>query len=348
MNGFENIPKPVEEEKPKTLVEKASSLVQSKVNECRLPTKEILGYESSVGVYGGKINYDKEGEMVFDMRGLISKIDQKGDPILRAYDDHTVKNPIEMFKKHPKWFFKFLFAGTKRYRGTPEEISESIKRLGLEEEYELHKWGIKINDPELFKSGRPLQDIYRSDIIEDNDLEEVDRFQALAQATEYISKVHSQNGAIGEVLPSDILFKNKENNSVDQPVLNIPDIVYNSKKETSENDKKTTDLLDFTMSIGIEELRRSEDWNEVQRAIRTILDSYNDPQKVILLKSFAKRGRLTMQGDTEGLKLSKVAKFFRPLTAVHNKARVNFDKDTTSNLRKLIIDECDSYLESNK
>lgn len=100
------------------------------------------------------------------------------------------------------------------------------------------------------------------------------------------------------------------------------------------------------MSIGIEELRRSEDWNETQRAIRTIIDSYNDPKIIHLLKSFVKRGRLTMQGDTEGLGLSKITKVFRPLSAIHNKARINFSKDTTSNLRELIINECDFYLEN--
>ena len=55
-----------------------------------------------------------------------------------------------------------------------------------------------------------------------------------------------------------------------------------------------------------------------------------------------------MQGDSEGLGLSKITKLFRPLSSIHNKARINFDKDTTSNLRKLIIEECTSYLEKKR
>ncbi|MCD4704874.1 hypothetical protein K8R66_02235 [bacterium] len=356
MNSFENFSgeedflekKENQEDSKEGFIEKIRFFVQSKMRESCLPTKEALGYESTVGVYGGKLNYDKENRMVFDMRGIISKIDQKGDAILRTYDEHTVKDPAEMLRRHPRWFFKFLIPGTKRYRGTSEEIMENIKRLGLEKEYGSHKWGIEINDPDLYKKGRPLQDIYRSDLIENNDLKEIDRFEALAQSSKYIREIHDQNGAIGQVLPSSIIFQEKKENSVVRPVLNIPDIVYNSKKQTSEIDKKTTDLLDFTMSIGIEELRRSEDWNETQRAIKVILNAYQDQNIIQFLKSFIKRGRLTMQGDEGKFDLSKTSKLLRPLTAIHNKARLNFDKNTTSALRELIINECDIYLESRR
>ncbi len=343
MDRFEQIP---ESEKPleQGLLDKLRSGVQNKVQESCLPTKEALGYESTVGVYGGKINYD-ETKMVFDMRGIVSKIDQVGDAILRTYDEHTVKDPLAMLRQHPRWFFKFLAPGTKRYRGTPEEIAENIARLGLENEYGLHSWGIEVKDPNIYRASRPLQDIYRSDLIEGDDLEEVDRFAALAQSAGYIRDIHENHGAIGEILPSDIIFREKNGTNVSKPVLNIPDIIYNAKKQISEKDKKTTDLLDFVMSIGIEELRRSTDWNEARCAIRIILDSYGDKDIISLLKSFTKRGRLTMLGDAQSLGLSKITKTLRPLTAMHNKVRLNFDQDTTSNLRELIITECKSWLE---
>ncbi|MDD5749464.1 MAG: hypothetical protein PHO91_01595 [Patescibacteria group bacterium] len=343
MNKFEQAPVPNEPEK-KGILDSVRSRVQEKMQESHLPTKEALGYESTVGVYGGKVNYDGD-RMVFDMRGMISKVDRMGDAVLRTYDEHTVKNPVEMLKKHPRWFFRFLAPGTKRYRGTPEEIAENAKRLGLENEYASHEWGIEIKDPDIYRASRPLQDIFRSDMIEGDDLDEIDRFEALAQSARYIRNIHDEYGAIGEVLPSDIIFRKKEGVDVSEPVLNIPDIVYNKEKQTSEIDKKTTDLLDFTMSIGIEELRRSEDWNETQHAIRTIIDSYDDETAIKMLKSYIKRGRLTMLGDAEGFGLSKTTETLRPLTAIHNKARLNFDKDTTSNLRELIATECDRYLE---
>ncbi len=326
------------------LIDRVGSLVQGKVNEANLPTKEKLGYKSTVGIYGGKIRYDDE-KMIFDMRGVISKIDQKGDAVLRTMDEHTLKNPVEMLKRHPRKLFKFLLApGTKRYRGNPEEIYENIKRLGLEEEYGIHQWGIEIKDQKIYKEGRALQDIYRSDLIEGEDLNGIDRFEALSDATKYISDIHREKGAIGEVLPSDVIFREKDEGEVSKPVLSIPDIVYNGKKNTSELDKKTTDLLDFTVSICIEELRRSGDWNEVKRAIQTIFDSYENKTVISLVKSFLLRGRLTVLSDTKEEGTSKTNRFLRPVTSVHNKARLGFDKDTIGEIRELIISECDNYL----
>ncbi len=111
------------------IINKLRSKIQEKMKESHLPTEEKLGYKSTVGVYGGKINYDKNDKMIFDMRGIISKIDQKGDAILRTYDEHTMKNPPEMFRKHPHWFFRFIAPDTKRYRGTPQEIEENKNQL---------------------------------------------------------------------------------------------------------------------------------------------------------------------------------------------------------------------------
>ncbi|PWB38736.1 MAG: hypothetical protein C3F02_02395 [Parcubacteria group bacterium] len=335
---------PAKEEKPQGFIDNIRAKVQGIVEETRLPTREALGYDSTVGVYGGKINYDDQECMVFDMRGFVSKVDRFGDAILRTYDEHTVKEPLELLRRHPKLFFRFLAPGTKRYRGTPEEIAENIERLGLDEEYGLHEWGIEIKDQDIYKAGTVLQDIYRSDLIGDPKLEQIDRFQALGQAAGYVREIHESHGAIGEVLPSDIIWRETEGSSLDKPILNIPDIIYNQEKNTAEVDKKATDLLDFTMSIGLEELRRSGDWNEVQKAVRTIIDHYSDKDIVAMLKSFVLRGRLTMLGDEEAVGLSKAATMLRPLHAMHNKARLGFKKAVTENLRELISAECADYL----
>ncbi len=353
MNRFENGPRfefdgksDENKENPanRGIIDTIRSKVQEKVMESRLPTKESLGYESTVGVYGGKINYDKENRMVYDMRGFVSKIDQIGDAVLRTYDEHTIKDPVEVLRRHPKWFFRFLAPGTKRYRGSKEEIAGNIKRLGLEDEYGLHDWGIEIKNQEIYSSGTPLQDIYRSDVIGDESLKKIDRFKALEMSAKYIKEIHNNHGAVGEVLPSDIIFRTKEEDDVANPVLNIPDIVFNEEKQTSEVDKKTTDLLDFLVTVILEELRRSKDWNEAKKAVRTILDSYEDKKIISLAVSFVKRGRLTMLGDEDKIGLSKTATVLRPIVSAHNKARLGFDKDTTGNLRDLIVSECKDYL----
>lgn len=339
-----------------SVVKKVGESVQSQVNESTLPTEKELGYKSTVGTYGGKLAYTKEGRLIFDMSGVISRIDRAGDAVLRTYDEHTVKDPIKLLRKHPRLFFKFLAPGTKRYRGTPVEIEDRIKALGLDDVYSTYSEnekvkGIEIKEKSIYEEGRPLQDIYRSDLIESDELKAIDRFEALGQASKYIRNIHDNHGAVGEVLPSDIIFRETEEEKVDNPVLNIPDIIYNAEKNTSEIDKKTTDLLDFVASIAIEELRRSNvgegeelSWDNVSRAIKTILDAYGDDRLTGILKSFVKRGRLTLQGDEKSVGLSDASKSMRPITSMHNKARLDFDKKTTSKLREVIIDGCDKYL----
>ena len=229
--------------KDSLLREAVGKKVQGVMNESRLPTE---GYESTVGVYGGKMVLDKDGKMVWDRRGLVSKIDKAGDAVLRTFDEHTVKEPWELLKRHPKIAAEKFFApGTKRYRGSNEEVVENVERLGLSEYYGAHTDGIEVKKPEVFTKGIVLQDVYRSDLIESDKLEKVDRFQALAKSAEYIRKVHVEHGAVGEILVSDIIFQEDQDGKLSNPVLNLPDIVFNKDKITSGVDKKTTDVLDF-------------------------------------------------------------------------------------------------------
>jgi len=333
------------------------------VNESRMPAKD---YESTVGIYGGQIKYNKEGKMVFDMQGIVSKADRFGDAVLRTYDEHTMRQPLEMLKKHPKLFFAFIKAGTKRYRGSPEEISEHINELGLGKYYGLHADGIEIKKPELFTDGIALQDIYRADEIASEKLNDIDRFQALASASQYARQVHKTGHGAGELLSSDIIFEHKnEDGTVENPVLNIPDIVYNKdikqKVETYQQDdeamardQKATDMLDFMFQIGVEELRRSEDWSQVERALETIIENYDDKDVIEWVRSFSKRGRLTLVGDKEVLDEAKkgdaMAQKTDKVLSQHNKARLNTQTDIEGKLRQAVIAACDKYLdqENNK
>lgn len=284
-------------------------------------------YNSTLGCYGGKIK--KEGEkIIWDNTGFISKLDKFGDAILRTYDDHLVKNPWELFKNHPKAFFKFLAPGTKKYRGSKEEIFENIQRLGLEDTYGLHEQGIEIKDQALFLKGIPLQDVYRSDLIDSEKIQGLDRFQALAESGQYIRKIHNERGAIGELASGDIIFKKYENGLVSEPVLNIPDIVFNKEKEAtiSDKNKKASDILDLIINIGAEEYRRSDgDLDSVRNALKTLLENYGDNSIISLVGSYIKRGRLVLSGDQESKDVNLSKDTFttknRGVFALHNKAR---------------------------
>lgn len=326
--------------------------IQGIVNESRLPSEN---YESTVGVYGGKMVTKEDGKLVWDRRGIVSQVDKAGDAILRSYDEHTVAEPLKMLFRRPGLFFKKLFnPGTKRYRGNNEEILENIERLGLSEYYGENPDGIEIKNPEIYTKGIALQDVLRADIIGSDELKSIDRFDAIGKAASYISSMHQEHGAIGEVLVSDIIFQENEDGNLEKPVLNLPDIVFNKdKKETTgEVDKKATDLLDFLASVFSEEYRRGEveeieSDKHLAQALDAVLENYQDENIVALVKSFAKRGRLTLQGDGEFFKsLDKnISRAGRGLFSQHNKARLASKKEIEAVMKDKIIEACDRFFE---
>jgi hypothetical protein len=324
-------------------LDKIRDSVNKEVNESRVPIED---FESTVGVYGGKIEMDEDDKMVWNNEGIVSKIDKFGDAILRTYDEHVVKNMGELLKRHPKLFFQFLTPGTKRYRGSKEEIFENIQRLGLEDTYDIHEKGIEIKDKDLYTKGLPLQDIYRADLIYNENVEDFDRFQALAKSGEYLRSIHDKYGDVGEVLPGDIIFKEHEDGEVGEPILNMPDVVFNKKKDIGEREKKATDILDFIISIGAEEFRRSEgNLDSVEEAMKTILESYGDKYVINLVKSYIKRGRLTLSGDRMSQAVNLPEDSFttknRGIFTKHNEARVVNDKNLEASLKNIGLKVCE-------
>jgi hypothetical protein len=317
--------------------------VQGIVNESCLPNEE---FESTVGVYGGKVKME-DGKMVWDRRGIVSKIDKAGDAVLRSYDEHIVKEPGKLLKMHPKIAAKkFFHPGTKRYRGSNEEVHENIERLGLSEYYGLHENGIEIKKPEIYTKGLALQDVYRADVIESDKLKATDRFQALAEAAKYVRGIHDNHGGIGELLVSDIIFQENQDGKLGKPVLNMPDIVWNKNKEktTGLKDKKATDMLDFLASVFGEESRRSQNAEDVDMALDTVVQNYGDKDIISMVESFIKRGRLTLQGDAELLNLPNTAsKKARGIFSQHNKARVASKKATDSLMKEKIMQACQRF-----
>ena len=318
------------------------STIQKTVNESALPNEE---YKSTVGVYGGKMKME-DGKLVWDRRGIVSKIDKAGDAVLRTYDEHLVKKLGKMLKRHPKKFLRHVFTpGTKRYRGSNEEIEENIERLGLSEFYGPHENGIEIKKPEVYTQGMALQDVYRSDIVGSEKLEQADRFQALAEAAKYIRGIHDNHGGIGELLVSDIIFQEDIDGKLGKPVLNLPDIVWNKKKKTGEVDKKTTDMLDFLCSVYGEEFRRSQNSEDINKALDVVMENYGDENIISLVKSFIKRGRLTLQGDKESLNLpNSITKKARGIFAQHNKARVGSKTSFEGTMKEGIMAACERFL----
>jgi hypothetical protein len=185
--------------------------------------------------------------------------------------------------------------------------------------------------------------------VESDKLKATDRFQALAEAAKYARGIHDQPGGIGELLVSDIIFQENQDGKLAKPVLNLPDIVWNKEKNTSEKDKKTTDMLDFLSSVFVEEYRRTQNLEDTDKALGVVLENYGDEDMISSVKSFVKRGRLTLQGDVEILDLPDTAtKKLRGIFSQHNKARLGSKKDFDGEMKARIVGACERFLKRRK
>lgn len=326
-------------------LEKARDTINSIVGDAKMPAH---GYESTVGTYGARMKFEADGKLVWDNRGFVAQFDTWGDAILRTYDDHVVKDLGTLLKRHPKLFFKFLMPGSKRYRGTKEEIVRNAKRLGLDDVYGLHEHGIEIKQPELYLKGIQFQDIYRADVIGDPLLTRIDRFDAIVLVSEYIRKIHDEHGGIGQALVPTFLFKEHTESEVQGPLFSIPDIVFNEDKIISEKEKKATDILDFVMSLGSEEFRRSGgDLVSVERAVRTSIEKYGDTDVLSLVHSYILRGRLTFAGDVDSKEIDLPQDTFttrhRGLFSKHNEVRVVNNRSLEKTLKEMVLRLCEAH-----
>ncbi len=320
------------------LLDFARGRIQKLVSEAVMPT---IDYKSTMGIYGGRLAQDLDGKLVLDRRSWITRfIDIPGDWVLRNYDEHTV-NLTKFFRKdryhwHPDWFLKFFMPGPKRHRGNNEAVLANIQRLNLQDYYGPHPWGIEIKNPDLFTMGVPYQDILRADLIGVDKVTQIDRFQATAEAARYMRSIHDQSGGIGEGVPYRFIFQKVEGNKAWDPILFIPDIVYNPdkydpKKMTTKAaglDQKATDYLEFLLSVGFEEYRRSADWSLVDRVLDIATASYADPLVTKVTHSFARRGRITLN---------------EPLFSQHNRVHIGFDPHYASAIRQRAIEACERF-----
>jgi hypothetical protein len=330
------------------IVNQLRKWINSRVQESKLPTKEGLGYESTMGVYGGKLAKDDEGRLVYDTRGFWSKIDQWGDRLLRSFDEHHARKPGAMFRRRPFGFMKLLpfVVDSKRYRGTPEQAVDNIRRFGLTDYYGAHPWGVEVKNPDLFSHSIGLQDIFRQDQIDHPALADIDRFEALGTAAEYMHSLHETAGGIAEGNAYSFLFTEKKDGKVEKPIIMIPTEIYNPEKHISDVEKKATDLLDLLASSAAEEYRRSKEWGSVRKALETVLGHYGDEKVIAMVASYVKRGRLTLPGDIEGLafETSPTYRASRRAFAAHNTQRLTIKSpEVTPQFRQEIIDACERY-----
>lgn len=222
-----------------------------------------------------------------------------------------------------------------RYRGTPQEISENADRLGLSEYYGAHPWGIEIKKPEIYSQGISLYDIIVAQKEGKIPLQDIDRNQALGEAAKYAREVHDKHGAIGELLTMDIQFQNAEGGVVSNPVLGLPDIVWNNDATMSETAKKATDIMDFVVNTSFWEHKAGINPEEIQKDLDTILASYDDPQVIRAVRSFVNPDRRSKKPTLPGE---------NKLGILHNVARLGADKDHTSNVRRDVFSATERYL----
>jgi hypothetical protein len=364
-------------------ISRVSSTLNAVMQGTRLPTQEMLGFESTVGMYGAFLRKDEHGRLVWDARvlptegsalnprhwrfltGLRAAIDRTGDRKVRAGDDNTLKN-FEGLRQRYGLSRKLRshvipWSESKRHRGSNAEILDHISELGLQNVYGSHPWGIEIKDKEVFTKGLALLDIFRSDQLGNPAaLDGIDRFDALGQASEHLHRYHAAGKATGEANVYRFIFCGADaaeggGRRVRDPVLNLPDIVWNKKQNAkgenvvTDKEKFTLELLDLLVSAAMEELRRSTGNPESMRhALDTVLDHYGDDDVIRLAASYLRRGRVTMPGSPEGITArissGKTTQTLRSAAALHNQARLGVTADTAGMLRVSIEEACDAWL----
>ena len=320
-----------------------------------LPT---AAYQSQTEIYGGHLKTDEKRTVIFNIGGklleikrkgkLLDAIDVRGDRLLRTFDDNAVRNPLEMLKRHPKQLLKRIVNHAKRYRANnPKETYEVIKRLGLEEYYGPHEEGLVIKKPEILTDGTGLLDIFRQDIIKNEELNKVDRFEALRETTLYIKNLHNQRqSGLGDLAIMDIVFQKRENGKVSNPVVLIPNMLYNPKLNIPLREQKATDLIDLIFSAGTEEVRRTQgDQANVTKVVDTILNAYDEPDVIRFIRSYMKRGRLTMPGEGNSVQRPRSPSHdsLRTFLSMHMQERMKGDTATDAGLRSLTISRCEEY-----
>ncbi len=87
---------------------------------------------------------------------------------------------------------------------------ENVKQFGLEDFYGAHPWGIEIKDPEAFNRLFALRDIFRQDLINSEAINDIDRFEALGSAVDYMKHLHETAGGIAEGNVYTFLFREKK------------------------------------------------------------------------------------------------------------------------------------------
>jgi hypothetical protein len=341
----------------------------------RLPSEQ---YQSTVGVYGGKIESTPDGKMVYSInQGFFNKIDVAGDKFLRRFDDHVAKEPWKMLTTHPKEFLNVVFKSEPmRHRGTKEEIGANIQRLGLSEYYSLSERGIEIKKPEVFTQGIAIKDIFRADQINSPVLKDIDRFQALAEETKYLKSVHEKYGAAGDFI-DDVMFQKKDGARVSEPVLNIPDVVLTPSQRHMarlelENASQMKKAKAKELGISVENVQLDEsEQNAVEQKVKeriskdqkatdvaelltwTAFEEFrrsNDPLSV------GKAMTTIIENYNDPVILSITRSFIRRgrptlageemdkgITALHNKVHLGANKEKSAEVRSIIKEKLSDY-----
>lgn len=231
-----------------------------------------------------------------------------------------------------------------RYRGTPEEITNNINRLGLQEYYGPHQWGIELKKPEIFTNGISLYDVFLAESKGKEPLIGIDRNQAVGEAAKYLRQVHDMHGAVGEFLIFDVQFQRKEGNNVYNPVLGVPDIVWNKDTTMTETTKRATDVLDFLVNVAFWERKIGTQPEAIQKELDTILDSYGDLQVIQAVRAFInpdrKSKKMTLPGEeNSGMRF--------PSTE-HSKTRVGAEKQWAEDVRQEVFNAAEKYTSTHK
>jgi hypothetical protein len=312
--------------------------------------------------YFGPALRQLDGDWVLQWKGesavqnVKTKIDIAGDNILRRLDYHPPRNAGKLLLRRPVSFVRSLLTEPTARRGSVDEVYAEVQRLGLDDVYSPHfgsntngekkeMTGLKL-DKTLVENSPTLWDImvaHRGD-IDAQELRQVDRFDAYGKAARYKHALDSEHGYGGIDGPWGVFFRSVDDTTADEPISNVPDIIPNKSKVPPREYHATT-LAMFLVNVVVEELKMKD--GDPQRAVRDILNSYDDPEVTTTMTRFMYNGRLTMPGDLLDVD-NKFNRLAQKVGSVHNTAAMRLKPEEVAQIRTTILDGGYNYLNENK
>src|SRR5690348_4832899 len=112
-------------------LERVTRVVRRRIETPITVYNEDLGYTSIANPYGYTLKQLADGTIIFDPKGIKNRSDRFLDKFIRSVDEHVLRDPKALFRRHRGMVMDQVKSGPKRSRGPTEAVLANADRLGL-------------------------------------------------------------------------------------------------------------------------------------------------------------------------------------------------------------------------